>query len=147
VVDDFGIKYLGCKHAEHLVASIKKYEIPSNLTGNAYCGLKIDWDYNNGTVDLAHAEYLPRTWHPPVYGANTQYIDDKEDSPSLSSKEVNLLQEPGGTLIYYAIAVDPTLIMPVNMLASVHTKATSETVDKIIKLLNYCTTHPDATLH
>jgi hypothetical protein len=36
--------------------------------------------------------------------------------------------------------------MPVNLLASEKTKSTAETADKIIKLLNYCTTHPDATL-
>jgi hypothetical protein len=42
--------------------------------------------------------------------------------------------------------VDPLLIIPVNVLASEQTKATDVTADKIIKLLNYCTTHPEATL-
>jgi hypothetical protein len=36
--------------------------------------------------------------------------------------------------------------MPVNVLASEKTRATAETADKIIKLLNYCATHPEATL-
>jgi hypothetical protein len=36
--------------------------------------------------------------------------------------------------------------MLVNVLASEQTRATAATVDKIIKLLNYCTTHPEATL-
>jgi hypothetical protein len=36
--------------------------------------------------------------------------------------------------------------MPVNVLASEKTRATAATADKIIKLLNYCTTHPEATL-
>jgi hypothetical protein len=84
--------------------------------------------------------------NPPVYGANTQYSEETEDIVSLSPKEVNRLQQLGGTLLYYARAVDPTLIMPVNVLALERTRATSETVDKIIKLLNYCATHPDATL-
>jgi hypothetical protein len=56
------------------------------------------------------------------------------------------LQNLGGTFLYCARAVDPTLIMPVNVLASEQTKSTAATVDKIIKLLNYCTTHPEATL-
>jgi hypothetical protein len=122
VVDDFGIKYVGYKHAEHLIAPIKKnYEISSNWTGSEYCGLKIDWDYNNGTVDLsmpgyikaalhkyqhptpAHAEHAPHTWNSPVYGAKTQYIVETEDIPPLSPKEVNNLQQIGGTLIYYAL--------------------------------------------
>jgi hypothetical protein len=59
---------------------------------------------------------------------------------------VTHLQQLGGTLRYYAGAVCPTLIIPVNVLASEQTKATAATADKIIKLLKYCTTHPEATL-
>jgi hypothetical protein len=36
--------------------------------------------------------------------------------------------------------------MPVNVLASEPTRATANTANKIIKLLNYSTTHPEATL-
>jgi hypothetical protein len=46
----------------------------------------------------------------------------------------------------YARAVDPTLILPANVLASEHTHATTSTADKMIKLLNYCATHPEAKL-
>jgi hypothetical protein len=60
---------------------------------------------------------------------------------------VTRLQKLGGTLLYYARAVDPTLIMPVNVLASEQTKATAATADNIIKLINQCATHPEATLH
>jgi hypothetical protein len=35
--------------------------------------------------------------------------------------------------------------MPVNVLFPEQTKSTSATADKIIKLINYCTTHPEAT--
>jgi hypothetical protein len=46
VVDDFGVKYVGGEHAEHLMACIKKkYNISSNWNGTAYCGLALDWDY------------------------------------------------------------------------------------------------------
>jgi hypothetical protein len=47
-----------------------------------------------------------------------------------------------GTILYYAREVDPTLIMPINVLESEQTKATSGTAYKVIKLINYCTTHP-----
>jgi hypothetical protein len=156
---------LQCEDAENLMAAIKKnYDISSDWTGSAYCGLKIDWDYTNGTVDLSMPRYInaalhkfrhptptrpenaPDTWNPPVYGATTPYIEDTQDSPALSQKEVTHLQQLGGTLLYYARAVDPTLIMPVNVLDSEQTKATASTADKIIKLLNYCIMHPEATL-
>jgi hypothetical protein len=91
VVDDFGIKYIGRENAEHLLISIKKnYDISSDWTGNAYCGLEIDWDYANGTVYLymsgyvkvalhkyqhpapTRVEHAPHKWNIPVYGAKTQ---------------------------------------------------------------------------
>jgi hypothetical protein len=37
--------------------------------------------------------------------------------------------------------------MPVNVLVSEQAKSTAATSDKIIKLINYCTTHPEAKLH
>jgi hypothetical protein len=46
VVDDFGVKYVGREHAQHLMSSIRKnYTISSNWNGSAYCGLTLDWDY------------------------------------------------------------------------------------------------------
>jgi hypothetical protein len=42
--------------------------------------------------------------------------------------------------------VDPTLILSVNVLASEQTQATAATANEVITLLNYCATHPEATL-
>jgi hypothetical protein len=149
VVDDFGVKYVGREHAEHLMACIRKnYNISSDWNGGAYCaycaycGLTMDWDYEKRTVDLsmpgyikaalhkyqhpapARPEHAPHTWNPPIYGARTQFVDDKPTSPALSDKDVNKLQQLTGTLLYYARAVDPTLIMPINVLASEQSNAT-----------------------
>jgi hypothetical protein len=142
----------------------KKYNISSDWNGRAYCGLTLDWDYTNRTVDLsmpgyikaalhkyqhaapARPEHAPHTWNPPIYGTKTQYVEDKTISPALSDKDVNKLQQPTGTLLYYARAVDPTLIMPINVLASEQSKATEVTADKVIKLLNYCNTHPETKI-
>jgi hypothetical protein len=53
-VDDFGIKYIGRDNAKQLIKSIKKnYAISSDCTGSAYCSLKLDLDYMNGTIDLS----------------------------------------------------------------------------------------------
>jgi hypothetical protein len=73
-------------------------------------------------------------------------VEDKTTSPSLSDKDVNKLQQLTGTLLYYARAVDPTLIMPINVLASEQSKATAVTATKVIKLLNYCNTHPETKI-
>jgi hypothetical protein len=93
-MDDFGIHYIGRDSSEHLMASIKKnYDISSDWTGSAYCGLKLDLDYINGTVYLSlpyikaalhkyqhpaptRPEHAPHQWNPPVYRAKTQYVED-----------------------------------------------------------------------
>ena len=47
VVDDFGVKYVGKEHADHLIQCIKqKYELTEDWSGNLYCGIRLTWDYN-----------------------------------------------------------------------------------------------------
>jgi hypothetical protein len=164
-VDDFGVKYVGREHAEHLMACIKKkYNISSDWNGTDYCGLTLDWDYKSRTVDLsmpgyiksalhkyqlpapACPEHAPHTWNPLIYGAKTRFVKEVTTSPALSDKDVNKLQQPTGTLLYYARAVDPTLIMPINVLASKQSNATEITAYKVIKLLNYFNTHPETKI-
>jgi hypothetical protein len=113
----------------------KNYNISSDWDGTAYCGLSLDWNYKNRTVDLympgyikealhkyqhpapARPEHAPHGWNPPIYGAKTQFVSDPTPSPALSDKDINKLQQLTGTLLYYARAVDPTLIMHINVLA------------------------------
>jgi hypothetical protein len=76
----------------------------------------------------------------------TQFVSETTPSPALSDKEVNKLQQLTGTLLYYERAVDPTLIMPINVLASEQSNATEVTADKVIKPLNYCNTHPETKI-
>jgi hypothetical protein len=94
----------------------------------------------------ARPEHAPHTWNPPIYGAKTQFVSETTPTPALSDKEVNKLQQLTGTLLYYARAVDPTLIMPINVLASEQSNTTEETADKVIKILNYCNTHPESKI-
>jgi hypothetical protein len=94
----------------------------------------------------ARPEHSPHSWNPPIYGAKTQFMSHTKPSPALWDKDVNKLQQLTGTLIYYARAFDPTLIMPINVLASEQSNATEVTADKVIKLLNYCNTHPETKI-
>jgi hypothetical protein len=82
----------------------------------------------------------------PFMAPKTQYIEEHQDSPLLPQKDVTHIQQLSGTLLYYVRAVDPTLILPVNVLASEQTQATAATADKVIKFLNYCANHPEAKL-
>ena len=43
VVDNFGVKYVGKEHADHLTECIKeKYKLVKDWTGNLYCGIKLE---------------------------------------------------------------------------------------------------------
>jgi hypothetical protein len=54
VVDDFGIKYVGHEHADHLIQCLQSiYEITTDWSGTKYCGLTLDWDYQAHTVHLS----------------------------------------------------------------------------------------------
>jgi len=47
VVDDFGVKYVGKEHADHLISCLKEetYKLTEDWTGNLYCGISLRWDY------------------------------------------------------------------------------------------------------
>ena len=54
VVDDFGVKYVGEEHAEHLLTALRKdYVVDKNKKGDKYCGITIDWDCGKGKVHLS----------------------------------------------------------------------------------------------
>jgi hypothetical protein len=79
VVGDFGIKYVGREHAENLMTCIKKmYSISSDLNVTAYCGLTLDWDYKDRTVDLYMPGYIKAALHKyqnlPQRDQNTHHI-------------------------------------------------------------------------
>jgi hypothetical protein len=66
----FWVKYVGREHAERLMACIKKnYNIPSDWNGRAYCGLTLDWDYKNHTVDLSMPGYIKAAFNKYQHAA------------------------------------------------------------------------------
>eukprot|EP00957_Ditylum_brightwellii_P138891 10586453-Ditylum_brightwellii.AAC.1 len=49
VVDDFGIEYVGKKHAKHLLDVLKQhYKVSEDWSGTRYCGITLEWDYPRG---------------------------------------------------------------------------------------------------
>ena len=43
VVDDFGIKYIGRQHTDHLIGVLKEFY--EDWGGSLYCGITLDWHY------------------------------------------------------------------------------------------------------
>ena len=165
VVDDFGVKYTGDATAKHLISALQSlYIISIDWTGQLYLGLTLKWDYVQRTVDISMPGYVhealhrfqhlapsrsqdaPHDWNQPTYGAKIQYADAPDASPLLEAKTLTFVQSVVGTLLYYAIAVDPTMLVALGDLSSEQTKATADTWDRVTWLLDYAHTHPDATI-
>jgi len=70
VVDNFGVKYIGDKHAQHLLQVVQKYyTCLFKKEGERYCGLTLKWDYVSKTVHLLMPSYVEKALkcfqHPP----------------------------------------------------------------------------------
>jgi hypothetical protein len=92
-----------------------------------------------------HPQKKPSKYVTPVYGAKTQYAT-KYETPPLTSKQFLTIQKVTGSVLYNARAVDPTVLMPLNDIATEQTKATEKTQAATNQLLYYLATHPDATI-
>jgi len=75
-----------------------------------------------------------------------QYAENEDASAPLSPTQINRLQQITGTLLYYAIAVDPTMLVALGDIASEQTKATIKTLAKVEWLLDYAASNPLATI-
>ena len=60
-VDDFGVKSFSPEDTTHFISTLQQYyEISIDSTGSNYLGLKIDWNYDNGFVDISMPGYIPK---------------------------------------------------------------------------------------
>ena len=75
---------------------------------------------------------------------NNQMLSEKVPAKELDENNQKILQKIVGKFFYYTRAIDPTMLMELNLLASVQTKTTIEISKQIMKSLNYSATNPDA---
>ena len=165
VVNNFGVRYVGKENADHLIQNIEKqYTISIDWTGSLLCGLHIQWDYSTRTCDISSPDYLTEALHkfqhlqPPLpqnashawktrtYGAKIQYANYTDHSPLLPPDSIHLVQHIVGTLLYYDIAVDPTMLVYLGTLSSQQSNTTKQTYDTTLWLLNYTYSNPNATI-
>jgi hypothetical protein len=165
VVDDFGVKYTNKKDIDHLIDSLKTdNELTKDWDGDLYCGIKLKWDYNARTLDISMPGYIikqlkkykhasptrpqhcPYTPEPKQYGSDAQRPLPKDTSPPLSKEDIKHVQRVIGSILYYARAVNLTVLMALSTIASEQAKGTESTMEKTKQLLDYLATNPDATI-
>ena len=78
----------------------------------------------------------------PQYGAKVQISYNKDDSSPLSATDTTTLQAITDSLLYYARAVDPTMLPAVNAIASSQARPSTMVRDAAIRLLQYARAYP-----
>jgi hypothetical protein len=125
--------------------------------------MTLEWDYNKRICNMSmpgyvsnvlskfqhdspkHPQHTPLRYVTPVYGAKSRYATTDE-TPPLSAQLIITIQKVAGSVLYYARAVDPTVLMPLNDIATEQTKATEKKQAATNQVLDYLATHPDSTI-
>ena len=137
MVDNFSVKYAGKEHADHLIMALKKnYDISTDEEGTKYCGLTLDWDFENRQVHLSMPGCVEKALqrfkydHPkkpqdqphqhvlPTYGAKVQYAQAEDQLRPLDNEENKFVQQVCGTFSYYGRAVDIIMLVALSSIAS-----------------------------
>jgi hypothetical protein len=69
-----------------------------------------------------------------------------DETNPINKKETEISQKVCGKFLYYARAIDTTMLHALNDLATQTTKGTEKTMQALTHFLNYCATHPDAEI-
>jgi hypothetical protein len=106
----------------------------SDWTGDV--GIYLNWDYKNRTVKLTMPDYVknalhqfrhtqpkqqvysPSKYSAPQYGVKVQLTNVIDISPKLTKDQTTLLQQVTGNKLYYARAVNGTMLHALNDLAT-----------------------------
>ena len=163
MVDDFGIKYVGKEDADNLIQTLKgHYEISMDWNGRRYIGLTPQWDYRNRLVHLSMPGYCEKAGQrfqhpkpnkpqhqpypsaPHTYGNKQQFCDSVDTSPVLGKQQKTFVQEVIGVFLYYAWAVDCTMLTALGSLATQQASPTETALAQIHQFLDYALSHPNA---
>ena len=165
LVDDFGVEYVGERHALHLKAALEEhYDITENWKGDLFSGINLQWNYDpvhsKRTVRLTMDDYItnlrakfehihpkkpqhsPYKHAPIIYGVKIQYAPDADDSAPLDKDGILRVQSIVGALLFYGRAVDNKLLVALSELGQQQAAATEATNDAITQLLYYVATYP-----
>jgi hypothetical protein len=87
-VDDFGVKYVGEEHAQHLKNTLEEhYKLTCDWTGTRYIGITLDWDYNKRQVHLSMPNYVKKALK------QFQHIAGKLQHSPIRAYQFNMGQE------------------------------------------------------
>ena len=89
--------------------------------------------------------HSPLLYEPIRYGAHVEKVTEDMSSP-LGAADIKFIQEVIGVFLYYARTVDPTMLAPLNKLASRQANPTEQLLREVHHFLQYAATWPSAEL-
>jgi hypothetical protein len=153
VINNFGIKYVNKEDIDHLISSIKTtYTLTEDWTVILYCGIALDWDYTNYTINISMPGYNKRKLQeynhvksktiqtypympaPKQFGSEAQWPLPLDAPPPLGKTDIKQFQQIVGSILYFARAVDTTVLMALSTIAI---KQTNETKKARVKAPSY----------
>ena len=105
----------------------------------------MDWDYTNHEVHVSMQGYVEKALRsvnhnrptksqhqlhshvPPKYGAKVQHVELEDTSPPLDKSGKTLIQEVTGSFLFYAPAVDSTMLVTLSSLMAEQANPTKQT--------------------
>ena len=82
----------------------------------------------------------------PTYGSAQQFTILDDTSDQLQATSIKLVMQIIDSLLYYAIALDNTLLVVLNEVSVVQAQPMVATWNAIVWFLNYCATRPSAEI-
>jgi hypothetical protein len=164
VVNDFGVKYVGQEHVDHLInasrenKSLPKIGLAICTAGSSCFGIIIDApsiyqcgdisksSSKNTSIKCPTSHEIAHTLQRQSNTAPCTNPTTTDISPKLSDAEIKEIQCIIGSISYYVRAVNITILMALSSIASEQTRGTTNTMAKAKQLLDYLTMHPDATV-
>jgi hypothetical protein len=90
-----------------------------------------------------HCPYSPA---PKQFGIEAHQPLPGDTSPVIDDKKKKIIRQIVGSILYYARAVDMTVLMALSTIAISQAKPTKNTMARCIQLLDCLATHSDATI-
>jgi hypothetical protein len=165
VVDDFGIMYQSVEDAEHLLTCLRAlYKITTDWAATKYVGITLNFDYAARSVRLSIPGYVakalerfkvvknsrptntPCHYVAPRYGVKGAQAPAADDSPLLDAAGKTRIQQIIGVFLFYARAVDPTMLVALGRLSSQQAAPTEATARAAEHFLQYAASWPNASI-
>jgi hypothetical protein len=99
-----------------------------------------------GVTKLPHLTSTPLPFTTPIYGTGVQLVAPEDTTPPLSAASATRLREIVGVFLFYAVAVDCTMLVALGRLASSQATPTEAVLPNLAHFLQYAASWPNASV-